>query len=73
MANRDVGLYHKYLVRRRDGKDLKGGFCIVLEVGDPNAWPALEVWIKTMRDDRREKLANEMAVVLSRAKNEVEA
>ncbi len=38
------GLYSKYHVERLDGKALKGGQCIVLEVGDPNAWAALRTW-----------------------------
>lgn len=44
------GLYGKYLVERVDGKPLKGGRCIVLEVGDPNAWPALWEWADTVDD-----------------------
>jgi hypothetical protein len=42
------GLYGKYRVERIDGKSIKGGRCIVLEVGDPNAWPALSQWAETV-------------------------
>ena len=35
------GLVDKYQVQRNDGRPLKGGGAIVLEVGDPKTWPAI--------------------------------
>lgn len=35
------GLVDKYQVQRKDGRPLKGGGAIVLEVGDPKTWPAI--------------------------------
>lgn len=35
------GLVDKYQVHRKDGRPLKGGGAIVLEVGDPKTWPAI--------------------------------
>lgn len=35
------GLVDKYEVHRKDGRPLKGGGAIVLEVGDPKTWPAI--------------------------------
>lgn len=49
MSEKDRGLYEKYYVERVDGKDLKGGQAIVLEVGDPNSWPALAAYAETVR------------------------
>lgn len=39
--NDSKGLYRKYRVERIDGKPLKGGMAIVLELGDYKTWPAL--------------------------------
>jgi hypothetical protein len=40
------GLYEKYRVKRTDGQDV--GPCIVMEVKDPNTWPALLTWADTV-------------------------
>jgi hypothetical protein len=37
------GLYRKYQVKRTDGKPLRGGGAVVLEIGDPLSWPAILV------------------------------
>ena len=50
-SDEDIGLFHKYIVERVDGKPLKGGGCIVLEFGDPNA----RVGIKAYADHVRSK------------------
>ncbi len=42
------GLYGKYRVARVDGKGI--GRCIVLELDDPNSWPALLQWADTVED-----------------------
>lgn len=52
---KERGLYGKYRVERVDGKDI--GRCIVLELDDPNAWPALLTWADTVEADGYEALA----------------
>lgn len=42
------GLYQKYIVKRTDGRELKGGRAIVLELGDLRTWPALHAYAWTM-------------------------
>lgn len=59
-----AGLYDKYRVERRDGKPLKGGFCIVLEVGDPHARPAISQWAETMHSIGLEELASDVRQML---------
>jgi len=56
--SKEEGLKHKYNVERTDGKSL--GSCIVLEIDDPNAWPALRVWADTVEADGYEKLAEDV-------------
>lgn len=63
-ANIKRGLYGKYHVERTDGKPLKGGMCIVLEVGDPNAHPALRVWAETVRAAGYVQLADDIERLL---------
>jgi hypothetical protein len=58
------GLFPKYDVHRADGKPLKGGSSIVLEIGDPNAWPALAVWAQTVRGDGHLQLAQDVEQLL---------
>jgi hypothetical protein len=48
MDDTTKGLYGKYRVERFDGKGI--GRCIVLELDDPNTWPALKVWADTVED-----------------------
>lgn len=65
MSNdRTRGLYEKYRVERIDGKPLKGGMCIVLELGDPNARPALLMWARTMQERGFEALSDDMFALL---------
>lgn len=52
---KDRGLYGKYLVERRDGKSIP--HVIVLELDDPNAWPALRLWADTVEADGYDALA----------------
>ena len=61
---KDRGLYGKYLVERVDGKPLKGGMCIVLEVGDPNAHEALHIWADTVEADGYVQLAEDVRAQL---------
>ena len=59
-------LYDKYLVERTDGKPLKGGRCIVLEIGDPTAWPALRTWADSVEAEGHTVLAVDVrALVLA--------
>jgi len=67
-----VGLYEKYEVRRRDGRPLKGGMCIVLELGDPNAWPALRTWANTVEADGYGDLAADVRAAVDRAADQWE-
>lgn len=45
--NRERGLYEKYEVKRTDGKPV--GECIIMEMKDPNTWPAIGAYIKTIQ------------------------
>lgn len=67
---RDAGLYGKYRVERRDGKALKGGMCIVLELGDPNAHPALRVWADTVEAAGYHQLADDVRALVDGAATE---
>lgn len=62
--NTERGLYDKYLVERLDGKPV--GRCIVLEVRDPNAHPALITWTETMRAAGYNALADDMEAMMAR-------
>lgn len=62
---KDRGLYDKYQVDRTDGQPLKGGRCIVLEVGDPNAHAALATWSQTVRAAGYEALADDVDAMLA--------
>ena len=64
MGTRDRGLYGKYRVERVDGKPLKGGFCIVLEIGDPNSHAALLTWADTVEADGYAPLAAEVRALV---------
>lgn len=58
------GLRAKYIVDRVDGKPLKGGRCIVLELGDPNARPAIKTWADTVRGAGYTRLADDVDALL---------
>lgn len=60
MGDPNVGMYPKYRVERRDGKAIKGGLCFVLEIGDPNTWPALREYADTVRAKGYELLADDI-------------
>ncbi len=66
MNDRQQGLVEKYRVERRDGKPLKGG-CIVLEFGDPTAWPAIKTWANTVEADGYSVLAADVRARLDAA------
>lgn len=68
--NKERGLYGKYYVERRDGKPLKGDMAIVLEIGDPNAWPALMAWAETVREKGYKKLAHDIERYVKSARAE---
>jgi hypothetical protein len=59
-------LFDKYEVKRRDGKAIKGGIAIVLEVGDKDARDALTVYAATMRDKGYNGLATDIMKAISR-------
>jgi ribosomal protein L37AE/L43A len=58
MRDRNKGMYAKYRVKRLDGKEMDS--CIVLELTDPNSWPALRTWADTVEADGYVPLAAEM-------------
>ena len=68
MADQTRGLYGKYEVQRRDGKPIKGGRCIVLEVGDPNTWDALLTWADTVEAAGFGPLADDTRTLVANAK-----
>lgn len=67
MSNRDIGLIDKYYVERRDGRPVQGR-CIVLEFGDPNAWPALLTWADSVEADGYQQLADDVRNVVADTK-----
>jgi hypothetical protein len=66
------GLYAKYLVSRIDGKSIKGESAIVLELGDPLAWTALQVYANCIEVHGNKKFADDMRLALRAAHNEGE-
>lgn len=60
MENKQEGLQERYEVKRLDGKPLKGDRCIVLEVGDPNAKPAINTFAKTVEEQGYVQLAEDL-------------
>jgi hypothetical protein len=60
MPDRRKGLITRYDVERIDGEPLKGDRAIVLEVGDPNSWPALMTWADTVENDGYVQLAHDI-------------
>lgn len=65
MSEKNRGIYQKYHVERVDGKPIKGGLCVVLEVGDPNTWDALRTFAKTVRNDGYDRLADNLELIVS--------
>jgi hypothetical protein len=57
MSDKEKGLFQKYIVERVDGRELKGGMAFVLEVGDPNTWPALLTYADTVAEEGYKALA----------------
>lgn len=69
MGDRTTGLIEKYRVERTDGKPM--GPCIVLELDDRNAWPALLTWAETVENDGYVALAADVRkAVLARQRVE---
>lgn len=60
MTSRDLGLIHKYDVRRTDGKEVE--WCFVLEDKDPLAIPALEAYRDAAREAGYLSLAEDLRV-----------
>lgn len=58
MGDRGLGLNHRYIVERVDGAPV--GHAIVLELKDPNSWPALLTWADTVQADGYFRLALEV-------------
>lgn len=58
MKDKDRGLHQKYIVGRTDGKSV--GFCLVLELKDPNAWPAMLEYARTVREEGYVTLAEDL-------------
>ena len=64
------GLCQKYRVERCDGEPLKGGFAIVLEMGDPRGWPALERYASTVESQGQGLFADALRRALREARGE---
>lgn len=60
------GLYGKYYVERVDGKPIKGGECIVLEVGDPNTHPAILAFADSVESDGYSALADDLRSLVTK-------
>lgn len=58
------GLVDKYQVQRKDGRPLKGGGAIVLEVGDPKTWPAIAKLADSVEAAGNEIFARELRAML---------
>ena len=69
-GDHSMGLYGKYHVERVDGKPLKGGRCVVLEVGDPNAWAALAAWADTVEEAGYVPLASDVRRMLAEVRGQ---
>jgi len=68
MDDKELGLYPKYEVFRKDGKSIPQG-CVVLPFDDPNSWPALLVWANTVESDGYVELAKDVRRLLANASN----
>lgn len=55
---RDEGLFAKYRVERIDGKGV--GRCFVMELDDPNTWPALLTYAETVEAEGYVALATDV-------------
>lgn len=73
MSDPKIGLIGKYRVERVDGKPLKGGRCIVLELGDPNTWDAMLTWADTVERKGYKALAIDVRAMVNEARGEQEA
>lgn len=73
MGDKQSGLTKKYKVERVDGKDLKGGMAFVLELGDPNAWPALLTYARTVRAQGCVRLAEDIEAKIDELAGETAA
>lgn len=60
MSSRSEGLTEKYVAERSDTKPLKGGRCVVLEVGDVHARPAHLVWADSLEARDFEAVARDV-------------
>lgn len=58
------GIVDKYHVQRNDGRPLKGGSAIVLEVGDPKAWPAIAKLADSVQAAGNALFASELRAML---------
>jgi len=58
--DRNRGLYGKYRVERVDGKPIKGGHCIVMEVGDWNTHAAIHAFADSVELDGYTSLASDL-------------
>lgn len=50
-----LGNEDRFEVRRKDNRPLRGGFAIVLEAGDPDAWTAITAWINHLETQDKER------------------
>lgn len=67
MGDRTAGLQARYRVERTDGKPV--GKCIVLEVDDPNSWPAIAAWAVSVAADGYGALAQDVRALLADAQD----
>jgi hypothetical protein len=65
MDDKTRGMYKKYDVSRMDGRPM--GRAIVLEIDDPNSWPALLVWSLTVLAAGYEALAEDVTETVTDA------
>ena len=64
-ADGSKGLFGKYTVERIDGKPIKGGMAIVLEVGDFKVWPALAALADSVEHEGNRKFAADLRKLLA--------
>jgi len=69
-GDRKLGLYGKYKVERIDGRPLKGDYCIVLEIGDPNTWSAIAAFAMDVKRDGYDRLSDDLLTMLNWVTNE---
>ncbi len=65
LNEKSKGLYGKYCVSRIDGKPLKGDYCIVLEIDDPNTWGAIAQFAIDVKKDGYDKLSEDLFNMLN--------